>query len=98
MNGQALQKEFGGLSAKAMFKKLEWLLPVRPLATPSTNKRTIKTNRTNELVEKWKNKSVPKQHACKKPRPEKTNHKILDDDDDDDDLFLERPTEKKKKN
>ena len=98
MNGQALQKQFGGLSAKAMFKKLDWLLPARAPPTPSTSKKLIKSSRTNELVEKWKNKSLPKNPFLKKGHSEKTSHEKKNDDDENDDLFLEKPIEKKKKN
>ena len=98
MNGQALQKQFGRLSAKAIFKKLDWLLPVRPPPTPSTSKKPIKSSRTNELVEKWKNKSLPKNPFLKKGHSEKTSHEKKNDDDESDDLFLEKPIEKKKRN
>lgn len=93
MNGQALLKEFGGLSAKAMFKKLDWLLPIRPPPTPPVaHKKGLRSSRTDELVEKWKNKSLPK-NPYKKKHPEKPTN-----DDENDDLFLEKPSEKRKKN
>ena len=101
MNGQALQKEFGGLSAKAMFKKLNWLLPERLPSTSSTSKKGNYSSRTNELVVKWKAKSLPK-HICKKGHSEKTfrekpNEKP-NDDDENEDVFLEKqPSEKRKK-
>ena len=94
MNGRALKTEFGGLSAKAMFKKLGWTAPSSPPTTTKTEK--VLTTRTNELVEQWKkNNAGPRQKKC---RLEKCQPKKLDDDDDDDDLFLVNPSEKRKKN
>ena len=47
MCGMALQKVYGGLSAKAILKKLNW--PIVP--TKKFEKRSI--SRSKELVEKW---------------------------------------------
>ena len=51
MNGAALQRAFGGLSARAILKKLNW--PVAP--TKKFEKRSI--SRSRELVEKWNKKN-----------------------------------------
>ena len=96
MNGRALKTEFGGLSAKAMFRKLGWTLVSSPPKTTKNDK--VATTRTNELVEQWKkNGTGPRQKKC---RLEKSHHskETDDDNDDDDDLFLENPSEKRKKN
>ena len=95
MNGRALKTEFGGLSAKVMFRKMGWALVSSPPKTTKNDK--VATTRTNELVEQWKkNGTGPRQKKC---RLEKSHHsKETDDDNDDDDLFLEKPSEKRKKN
>ena len=94
MNGLALQKEFGNLSAKAMFKKLGWS---SPLTSPTTGNKADKgpTTRTNELVEQWKkNNTTPdqKKHRLEKPRRngESKNKES--------DSILEEPVGKRKKN
>ena len=95
MNGQALQKEFGNLSAKAMFKKLGW---TSSTSTPSPTTKTDKgpPTRTNELLEQWKkSKTTPNQKKC---RPEKPAHQKETKDNDDDDSAFEKPAEKRKKN
>lgn len=92
MNGRALKTEFGGLSAKAMFKKLGWTTTTPPPTTTKTEK--VVTTRTNELVEQWKkNKTEPRQKKC---RLEKPSHP-KEPDEDDDDLFLSKFAEKRKK-
>ena len=95
MNGQALQREFGNLTAKAMFRKLAW---ASPAATPTPAPKNDKgpPTRTNELVEQWKkNKAGPDQKKC---RVEKSRRQKDASDNENDDLSAEKPVEKRKKN
>ena len=53
MNGAALEREFGGLSANGIFKKVGWLTtPTNAPQTLATDKKN--QTRTTELMEKWK--------------------------------------------
>ena len=75
MNGRALQKEFGGFSAKAIFKKMGWeLADQTPAATPASEqgKTTGFANKTSELVEKWKT------NAAKKSRRLNEDERLLE--------------------
>ena len=99
MNGRALKTEFGGLSAKAMFSKLGWVTSTSTLTTTTTtNNDKGPITRTNELIEQWKkNNTAPRQKKCRreKPHPPKETN---DEDNEDDDVFVESPSEKRKKN
>ena len=84
MNGAALEREFGGLSANGIFKKVGWLTtPTNAPQTLATDKKN--QTRTTELMEKWKTNKARKredkndssadgqqpstsQQAAKKPR------------------------------
>ena len=70
MNGLALEKKFGGLSAAAIFKKLGWeVTPSTPPSTPTNSPPTKKhQTKTTELVEKWKTNN-----AAKKARSHENN-------------------------
>ena len=84
MNGAALEKEFGGLSANGIFKKEGWVTPSTNAPQAPTTDKKIPT-RTTELMEKWKTNKARKredkndssadgqqpstsQHTAKKPR------------------------------
>ena len=58
MNGAALEREFGGLSANDIFKKEGWLVSTQP--TIVTDKKN--PTRTTELMEKWKSNATKKAH------------------------------------
>ena len=55
MNGAALEKRFGALSAAAIFKKEGWEIPPSPPpSTPANTPTRRSQTKTTELVEKWK--------------------------------------------
>ena len=95
MNGRALQREFGNLSAKAMFRKLAWTSSVA-MPTPASKNDKGPPTKTNELVEQWKkNNARPNLKKC---RLEKSRHQKEASDNENDDLSAEKPVEKRSKN
>lgn len=59
MNGAALERRYGALSAAAIFKREGW--ETAPSAPPPTPANTpTKQTKTTELVEKWKLNRAPK--------------------------------------
>ena len=78
MNGVALEKKFGGLSANSIFKKEGWeSAPSAPPPSP-TNEPTKKfETKTTELIKKWKNnprKTRPHEDGTNKKNSETEKH------------------------